>query len=184
MLQDMPEELRDLVEGGYEACLARLQGALASAQASKRAANPLSKQLEGAEAHKARMAKKVTDAKAVLAAREKEQQELLTQVEAQRKAVAEAEAALAKATAEVAELAVKYASERSAPTGAGGPPAAAGQPATAPPPGYMSIAFAEEKWVEREAAYTHQLEQLQALVATQPDGAEAAVEAGGTELGQ
>ena len=52
---------------------------------------------------------------------------------------------------------------------------AARQPAN-DPPGYVSIAFAEEKWAEREAAYAQQLEQLQALVATQPGGASAAAE--------
>ncbi len=45
--KDLPEEVRDLVAGGYEQCLARLQSVLTEAQAARRAANPLGKQLEG-----------------------------------------------------------------------------------------------------------------------------------------
>ena len=43
-----------------------------------------------------------------------------------------------------------------------------------------SIAFAEEKWTEREASFTAQIAQLQALVASQVEnaGSEVASEAG------
>ena len=50
------------------------------------------------------------------------------------------------------------------------------------PPGFVSVAFAEEKWVEREAAFAHQLSQLQALVANQPGG-DAASEVAPSEAG-
>ncbi len=38
-----------------------------------------------------------------------------------------------------------------------------------PPPGFISIAFAEEKWAERESVLAQQLAQLQTLVAAQAD---------------
>ena len=161
-LKDMPQELRDLVDGGYDACLARLQAGLAEAQASRRAANPLRQQLDGAEEYKVRMEKKLAAAKAALAAQEQHKLDLLAQIEQQRQSVAETEAALAKAAAEVAELAARFAPEQPRPAVV----AAEGQlgaPDT-PPPGYVSRAFAEEKWAEREAAFAQQLEQLQALV--------------------
>eukprot|EP00972_Heterocapsa_arctica_P096082 14174304-Heterocapsa_arctica.AAC.1 len=96
----MPEELRDLVAGGYEPCLVRLQEELNAAQAARRAVTPLSRQLEGAEAHKVRMAKKLVEARADLLAREAELQELNEGIAQQRAAVGEAEAAAAKASAE------------------------------------------------------------------------------------
>ena len=49
-VKDMPEEVRDLVAGGYAECFAKLQDELATAQAARRTANPLKQQLEGAEA--------------------------------------------------------------------------------------------------------------------------------------
>ena len=51
-----------------------------------------------------------------------------------------------------------------------------------PPIGCVSIAYAEEKWAEREAAVAMQIAQLQALVATQTEGA-AAIEISSSEAG-
>ena len=162
-VRDTPECSRDLLAGGYEACLAQCQGELAAAQAAKRAANPLDKQLEGAEAYKSRVEKRVAGAKEALAGTEQEQAEAAKRVAQQQKLVAEAEAELAAASAEVAALAAQYAATRAA-----GPPAAA----DAAPVGFVSVAFAEERWQEREAAYSQQLAQLTALVAaTQGDAA-------------
>ena len=76
-------------------------------------------------------------------------------------------ALLAKADAQVAELAARFASERSAtcaPIG-GAPGCGASVQHRAVPDGCVSRAFAEEKWAEREAEFTRQLEQLQSLVA-------------------
>jgi hypothetical protein len=115
------------------------------------------------------MAKKVADAKAALEDQEKMHQALLEQIGAHRKTVADAEAAMVKATAEVAELAAKYAAERTAPAGNGALAGAAG-PVEPSPLGYVSINFAEEKWAEREMAFAQQLEQLKAMVASQGEG--------------
>ena len=169
--KDMPEEVRDLVAGGYEACLARLQGELVAAQAARRAANPLKRQLESAEAHQARMAKKSAEAQATLRARQAERAELDRQLALQQQAVTAAEAAAAQATAEVAALAAQYAAERSGPA-----TAAAAVPAEAPP-GFVSAAYADQVWAEREAAFAQQLAQLQALGTTQGEGGAAAAEA-------
>ena len=98
--------------------------------------------------------------KALLLNREAERDALNKQVAAQKAAVQETEAAKAKATAEVASLAAQYASERIAPASAA-PSAAHGDIQV--PPGFVSVAFAEERWAEREAAFAQQLEQLRAL---------------------
>jgi hypothetical protein len=169
----MPEELRDLVAGGYELCLARLQGELNAAQAARRAVTPLSKQLEGAEAHKLRMAKKLAEARSDLLAREAELRELNEGIALQQAAVSEAEAAAAKACAEVATLAAKYAEGS----------AESAEPRAPPelmetPPGFVSIAFAEEKWAEREVVMAQHMAQLQALVeAAQAEGGSAGADA-------
>ena len=95
--------------------------------------------------------------------------------------MAEAEAASTKAAAEVAELASQFAQERANTPLATSPQAAlAGE--SAPGPGFVSVAFAEEKWAEREAAFAMQIAQLQALVTASADGA-AASEPGDTEAG-
>jgi len=161
-----PEELRDLLDGGYEACVAKLQGKLEEAQAAKRAANPLGKQLEGAEAFKVRMDKKLTDARAELAEKEKEVLEAERLRDQQKAAVAEAEAAVARAAQEVSCLAAKYASER---TAKAPDTAAGGTQEAAAPPGYVSVSFAEEKWREREAAFAQQMDQLKALLDAQQE---------------
>ena len=168
-LKDLPAELRDIVAGGYDECLAKVQQELSTAQAARRAGNPLSKQLESGEAHKARMAKKLEDAKATLQAREEELVLLHKQIGSQKAAVAEAEEAAAKAVSEVATLATKFASERSDASSAQGPAEA--------PAGYVSVSFAEQKWAEREAAFSAQLAQLQAMVDSQDDGGSVASEA-------
>ena len=51
---------------------------------------------------------------------------------------------------------------------AGGCPAQAADP---PGPGYVTVAFAEEKWAEREAAFAAQIAQLQSLVTAPTDSA-------------
>eukprot|EP00972_Heterocapsa_arctica_P025890 3810443-Heterocapsa_arctica.AAC.1 len=46
-----------------------------------------------------------------------------------------------------------------------------------PPPGFVSIAFAEEKWAEREGIMAQTMAQLQALLeAAQADGEAATTE--------
>ena len=173
-LKELPAELRDLVAGGYDACCSKVQEELAEAQANRRAANPLRKRLEGAEAHKCRMEKKLADEKTTLESRKAEMVELRQQIESQKAAGLEAEAAMANATAEVAALAAQFASERVV------PPLA--DVARQVPAGYVSVAFAEEKWAEREAAFAQQVEQLRALVVAQTD-AGAATEASQSEAG-
>ena len=172
--KEFPEEVRDLVQGGYEACLARLQVELAAAQAAKRASNPLSKQLEGAEAFKARMDKKAADAKSALDDCEAAVLEAIRQRDLQKATLAEAEAAAARATGEVAVLAAKFASERAAAPAA--PEGASSTGGAQPPPGFVSVTFAEEKWQEREVAFNQQLEQLKAIIGTQQSAAAASAD--------
>ena len=137
--------------GGFDACVARLQEYLAIDQAARLAAHPIGKQLEVAEAHKARMAKKLAGAEAAFVAQEAERAELAKRIEAQQAVVAEAKAAATKATAEVAALAIRYATERSGAQAAAGPgAAAAGSAARGTPPGYVTAHSAEEKRAERE----------------------------------
>ena len=163
-LKDLPEEVREFVAGGFAECVAKLQGELDAAYAARRAANPLKKQLESAEAHKSRMEKKLADARAALLAREEELAEIQKRIQVQQAAVREAEASAAKASTEVAALVAQYASER---TTAPAPEdmELGGAPQPQPPDGWVSVAFAEEKWAEREQEFTRQLAQLQALVA-------------------
>lgn len=166
-VKGMAEDLRGLVAGGYSACLAQHQAALDRAQAARRAANPIKKQLETAEAHKERAAKKLADVQATLLSRKAEMEALTKQIELDTSCVTEAEAAAAHATAEVASLAAQFAQERSTGSSAAASPAANAE--DKPAPGFVSIAFAEEKWAEREAAFAQQLAQVQALVSAQPD---------------
>lgn len=114
-VREMPDGIRELVAGGYDACLGKLQAELAQAQVARRAANPFKTQLEGAEAHQARLVKKLADAKATLQTRDDQMAQVSKQIDLQSLAVAEGEAAVAKATAGVAKLAAQFASERSAP---------------------------------------------------------------------
>ena len=97
----------------------------------------------------------------------------------QKAAVTDAEAAFAKANIEVAALAAKYASERTDTANA-----SAAVAVEAPPPGYGSVSFAEEKWAEREAYFTQQLAQLQAMVAAQGDCGSEASEASPSIAGE
>jgi DNA repair exonuclease SbcCD ATPase subunit len=174
-LKALPQGLHGILQDGYDSSLAKLQAELSQAQAAKRASNPLGKQLEGAEAFKARMEKKLSDASKALEEKLLAQVEAARLVEVQKQTVREAEDAVTKAGAEVAALAAKFAAERvtAAPgptggaTGSGGPAQAGALPQAGPPAGFVSLAFAEEMWQEREAAIAKEFEQLKALVHSQ-----------------
>ena len=163
-LKQLPEELRSLVEGGFQACCSKVQQELADAQAARRAANPLKKQVAGAEAYKARMEKKLADERAMLQQQEAQLADIKKTIEVQRAAVHEAEVATTKAATELASLAAQLASEHAVPA-----PAAA-EEGPQPPAGFVTVAFAEQKWAEREAEFTEKMAQLQALVDGQLDG--------------
>ena len=173
-LKDLPEDIRPLVQGGYTECLQKAQAELDSAQAARRAANPTKQQLGQVEAHKARMDKKLASARQRLQSFEAEQAALAQKINDQRREVLEAEGAAARAAEEVAQLAARFASERVPGAGEGSPtPAAAGVAqagAPAAPAGFVSVAFAEEKWAEREAAFAEQIAQLEALVGAPGEG--------------
>jgi hypothetical protein len=169
-LQDCSEFYRSLIPD-FEQKLADAQGKVDAAAAARRAANPLKKQLEGAEQYQARMAKKLVDAKAGLEERRKGLVEAQAALEKQQAAVSEAELVVAKADAEVAALAARFALERNA-----APAQATSVPADASTvvqvqahEGYVTVAFAEEKWAEREAAFAAQIAQLQAMVVQAED---------------
>ena len=91
---------------------------------------------------KARVAKKLADAKASLEAKRRQLAEAQAALEKQQASVAEAEATDAKASAEVAALAARFASERNAVLPQ--PDAAATAPGAQQtiPEGCVSIAFA------------------------------------------
>ena len=161
-VQNLPEDLHGLVAGGYKECLARLQIDLDVAQAARRAANPLKEQLETAEFHKERMAKKLKEAHNTLDVQQKLLDDTVSRIENQRGIVAECELALRKAAAEVAELATKFATER---TSASDQAPADAASLGGAPSGFVTIAYAEEKWAERERAFENQLAQLRAIVA-------------------
>jgi len=165
-VKDVPEAGRAYLAGGYEKCLAERQADLDKALAARRASNPLDKQLESAEAYKARRLKKVEEEKELLAERQAEADEAAARLEEQKKELADAQKKAAEAAAEVAELAARYAAERNA--AAPHPLPAA---ATAEASDTVSRAFAEQKWQEREAEFAQQLEQVSALLQAAQDGA-------------
>ena len=163
-LKQLPVELRSLVEGGFDACCNKVQQELADAQAARRAANPLKKQVAGAEAFKARMEKKLADEKAMLSQQEVLLADITDKINKQKVAVQEAEAAAAKAATELASLAAQLASEHAVSE----TPAKFDETPQAQP-GFVSVEFAEAKWAEREAVFAQQLAQLQALVSSSID---------------
>ena len=70
-----------------------------------------------------------------------------------------------KARNELAEVKAKMAQEIQLEAGVG----VANAAGSVVPPGCVSIAFAEERWAEREAAYLQEMVQLQALLGAQDD---------------
>jgi len=184
-VKDVPEAGRPWLAGGYEKCVAERQAALDAALAARRASNPLDKQLEGAEAYKARRLKKVEEEKELLAEKQAEADEAIARLEDQKKELAEAERKAAEATAEVAELAARYAAERSAATPR--PPSPNPAAASAEVGDTVSRAYAEQVWLEREAEFKQQLEQVQSMLVAAQDGvagaASAASESAAGDLG-
>ena len=168
--KEMAESVKEAIGGGYDAGLAARQVALDAALAAKRAANPLNKQLEGAESHKARMLKKVAEEKEVLEEKQLEVAEATKQLELQRLALAEAEKKAAEATAEVADLAAKYALERKGT--ATNPEEAKPTDPNAVPTDCVLRSFAERAWQEREAGFAQQIEQLNAIITAAQAGGE------------
>jgi hypothetical protein len=117
------------------------------------------------------MAKKLADAKASLEAKRRQLAEAQATLEKQQASVAEAEATATKADAEVAALSLRFASERNAALTQPAAAAAAPVAQQTPPAGCVSIAFAEEKWAERETAFAQHIAQLQAMVVSATDAA-------------
>jgi DNA repair exonuclease SbcCD ATPase subunit len=179
-LRDLAEGGRQYLQGGYDACLAARQAELDAALAAKRAANPLGKQLEGAESHKARMLKKVADEKSELEDQRKQLEEMQQQVACQERVVAEAERKATAATAEVAELAEKFACERRAAAGTAAEEVAASAAVPGPVPAdCVTREYAEKCWQDREVAFQQQIDQLTAsLAAASQAGSECASVAG------
>ena len=163
-LQDCNEFYRSLIPD-FDGKVAAAQAKLEAAAAARRAANPLKKQLEGAQLYQTRVAKKLSDAKGSLEKHRLQLAEAQAALEKQEAAVAEAQATAAKADAEVAALATRFATQSgAAPAHPIAPPSASSVEQVQPGEGLVSIAFAEEKWAEREAAFAQQIAQLQALV--------------------
>ena len=163
-LQDCNEFYRSLIPD-FDGKVAAAQAKLEAAAAARRAANPLKKQLEGAQLYQTRVAKKLSDAKGSLEKHRSQLAEAQAALEKQEAAVAEAQATAAKADAEVAAFATRFATESgAAPSQPIAPPSASSVEQVQPGQCFVSIAYAEEKWAEREAAFAQQIAQLQALV--------------------
>ena len=154
----------------FPAKLAAAKAKLETATANRRAANPLKQRLEGAEAHQARSAKKLTSAKAALATKQQELVSLQEAIKVQAAAVDTVAAVVAKADAEVAVLAAQLAAERStAVDAAPGTPVQALVHAQSPGgDDYVSIAEATQMWAEAMARINqereHEREQLNNLL--------------------
>ena len=129
-----------------------------------------------------RAARAATAAADKAKAKHEQVRDLEARLEVARKEAVEVEGEAAKALA-----AATAASEARMAHAARQPPVAATVVATmeagVAPPGFVSVAFANEKWEEREAAFAQQLAQLQALVASQGPTGDAASEATPSEAG-
>jgi hypothetical protein len=62
-VKQTPENIRDLLPGGYEACCCEMQRVLEEAKAARRAKNPLKQQLASAQLHRDNLGKKLDKAK-------------------------------------------------------------------------------------------------------------------------
>ena len=120
-------------------------------------------QLEQAESYEKRAAKRAEKARSSLHENELQLDMLLQNIESQKAEVSLLDEQCVAARAAVATLAARMAQELSVVPST----LAKGEREQGPPAGYVSIAFAEEKWAEREAAVAQQIAHLQALVANQ-----------------
>ena len=168
-LSELPDSVRQHIVGGVDAQLERLQQKLEQARKDRRSAHPLEQQLEETELWQKRAAKRAEAGRADLQAEEeklKEQQQL---VEARRKELTELEAVNAKALQEVASLAATFAREKDQ---APAPPMQAeeaGKPSNDPPEGFVCVAFAEQKWKEREEQIAQEMARIRSEVAVQSE---------------
>jgi hypothetical protein len=156
----------------FEAALAAAHAKVEAALVARRAASPLKKQLEGAEGHQQRSAKKVADGKSALELRRKELAEAQAAVLLQEQGLAALEAVLAKADTQVAELAARCASERNAGAavqvaGEGATQAADGAAANGHSEGFVSLAMVEARWKERELEFQRIIEETRALAVSE-----------------
>ena len=161
--------------GGYDAAVAQLQAKLEECYARQRGCRTLRQQLASAQSHEDKMAKAAkADTDALADMREKAAQ-LQKDIEAQAAKADKSAQDLAAAKAEVRALAAQRAAEAdgSAPSAASVPSLATGAD---PPEGFVSVAFAEAKWQEREAAFAAQMAALQDLVAGSSHGGPASAE--------
>ena len=121
---------------------------------------------------KAAWRKKLADERATLQKHELQLAELAKTIEGQRAAVQEAEGAADKAATELALLAAQLASEHAVPAAT-----PKGGEAAQLQPGFVAIAFAEQKWAEREADFAQKISQLQALLDEHNDASGSAADA-------
>jgi predicted phage tail protein len=166
--------------GGYEALLGEAKLALQAAKDALLKAKPLKSRLQSAEEWLERVAVRQTAAAEQTASLQKEMQQLQEKMQEHGLVVSKLDADHADAQAKVATLAAESAAEKGAallvPQPAG--PAAA-------PEGYISIAFAEEKWAEGMVQMQACIAQLQAQLEVRvaaDNKSEAPSEAGELEL--
>ena len=170
----------------FDEVLAEAERARDAAGEAKRAANPLKQRMAQAERYLASAQTRQASAAKALADDLEAFEKLQETIAERQQAVADAEAVVAKATVEVTHLAAQLALEK-------GATAAQLAPADRPPPAStaaeqgetVSLAYAEQKWVERErefaaerAAFQLHLEQMQAVVEKAENAAKAVEEAG------
>ena len=108
---------------------------------ARRAAKPFKKQLESAEAHQARVNKKLHEAKVNVEARQQQIADDQKALAVERAVVPETEATANTAAAEFPALVARFASEHNAAAPAASEPAAMA-PGSTVPPGCASIAYA------------------------------------------
>ncbi len=190
-VKDIPESLRAELcdhKGGYEAMLVAAEAAKTQALAAKRGTKSLKEQVEAKEDFIERTSKSHQAAVAKVEATLAEQTELQKKLDHQRRLSTKLEEDLKLAHSELYQLRARAAEEQRAKAGAGSAgPAATEAASVGPlqvPTGCVSIAFAEEKWAEREAAVSQQIAQLQALVCQAETHSTAASEVSPSEVGE
>ena len=160
--REAPDGMRAAFAIRYDEYIAQLEQELEDAKASKREGKSLKVQLEQAELYQERAAKRAEKARASLQESEQQMDALLQKMELQKAEVETREEQCLAAKATVSALATRMAEQLAVEP----PPTAAAEHTKHPPEGFVSIAFAEEKWAEREAQVAEQIAQLQALVTT------------------
>ena len=162
-LQSLSADLQ--ARHGIAEQISSLKSKIEGASAKMRGNRPLDVRLASQSAHTDRMEALEAAAANRLAELQEKQSMLAKQIEEQQATQAAAASKAKEARDELASLKSQKAAALAAEVGPSMAPTQGA--AQEPPPGCVSIAFAEAKWAEREAAFAQQVAQLQALVSCQ-----------------